>query len=69
MVNIIYNVESKISGGGFTAEACGDKNEKLPCAMSRPVLSNMQGNPENIQFRGKFKHPSISGGFYHWVSF
>ena len=27
--------------GVFTGEAPGNKSEKLPCAMSRPVLSNM----------------------------
>ena len=33
--------ERDMSSGGFTAETRGDRNEKLPCAMSSPVLSNM----------------------------
>ena len=34
--NIIYLERDKCEG-----DISGDRNEKLPCAMSRPVLSNM----------------------------
>ena len=55
-----------MSGDGFTAETRGDRNEKLPCAMSSPVLSNMQGKPENIKLRLNIL---LKQGSYHWMSF